>query len=680
MKKPRMATLILVLASCLLVILITCALAATISSVTIQTSGSVTSATSTNITFVQGNAKGYTASYGTSISVAMGSAPTRGDVLIAVIGTDSAYMGEFCPVSSIVQTGVTWTKELNSTYVSSGTYYLDVEIWAGIVSSGASTNLTVNLSVGPSFGAVADVCEFSGLSGVVDKTAVNGGSGTTTNTGTTATTSQSKELWIGGISAYYTSQASPTNGFTLFDGATQPNLSVSYLEKNVSSTGAANSGTTISSSGTWAGCIATFLAGTPVLGVGSSANILCGQLSSGTYFMDSGTYVYGTSASSVIDSAISQVSALGNGHVILINGTWVLTTPIVAQSNVNLTCYSGVTICQNTPSSLSNSISLLLGTNGGISNFVVDGGTWNGNKGSLTDHRGSSTWSGNFFSYMGIGFDSSTQSVNITIENLTLENVIGQGIDLAECYNALVYNCTVINAGDNPITLDTSSSNSVVEYCTVVGGQDVGINTWEASNCTLQYNTVSNVTQYSGASHWGIAAEQSQYVNILNNTVSGCEYNIESTSNNTLVYGNIVNGQGYSNFGIQIATACNNIVSFNTVSGCTNAFGTYTAITQTLNLTLQGNIGFSGYYTLNLTLAGSGSGTVSESNAWCNQGLASISGNNWQFPTGTTIVLTATSASGSTFEYFMLTNSTTTTSNPLGIVINGNMTITAYFQ
>ena len=85
------------------------------------------------------------------------------------------------------------------------------------------------------------------------------GSSTHTVTGTTATTTQAKELWIGGITVEASaSQTTPTNGFTLLDGATTGvSTSVAYLENIVSTTGTASSGTTISSN-SYVGCIATF--------------------------------------------------------------------------------------------------------------------------------------------------------------------------------------------------------------------------------------------------------------------------------------------------------------------------------------------------------------------------------------------------------------------------------------
>ncbi len=135
----------------------------------------------------------------------------------------------------------------------------------GAVGSGASTSVSIALAQSV-YAAVADICEWSGLgSNPVDQTATNNGTGSTqTDTGTTATTTQANELFIGTVGVYGQAQSNPTNSFTMLDGAylnVTGGISVSYLYKIVSSTGTANSGTTIAtSSNAWQGCIATFKA------------------------------------------------------------------------------------------------------------------------------------------------------------------------------------------------------------------------------------------------------------------------------------------------------------------------------------------------------------------------------------------------------------------------------------
>ena len=225
---------------------------------------------------VQGNARGVTPT--ATLVVTMDSTPTSGNLLIACIGTDEG-LTPYVTVSSITQTGVNWAtggagKQVQSQNINS---YLNSEIWVGIVGAGASTTITIALSDPPNNGAVADVCEYSGLvtSAFLDKTATATGTSTATSTGTTATTTQNDELWIGSIAVYFWAQSTPTNGFTLFDGAkySQGNgMSEAYLEKIVSATGTANSGTTCSNA-YYAGCIATFfatIAGGPTVKKGSN--------------------------------------------------------------------------------------------------------------------------------------------------------------------------------------------------------------------------------------------------------------------------------------------------------------------------------------------------------------------------------------------------------------------------
>lgn len=202
-------------------------------------------------------------STGSSISLTLTSTPTYHNLLVAVIGTYNGYT--YADVNSISQGGVTWTKQVEQTWA----YYpacVNGEIWVGVVTSlSASKNITVNLSAGGgTVGKVADICEYSGLaiSGYLDKTASNFGSGGT-DTGTTATTTQNNELWVGGVcwAGANGTQSTPQNGFTLIDGALYNYNSTAFLEKIVSSIGAATSGTTRSSStGGWVGVIATLKA------------------------------------------------------------------------------------------------------------------------------------------------------------------------------------------------------------------------------------------------------------------------------------------------------------------------------------------------------------------------------------------------------------------------------------
>ena len=244
------------------------------------------------IALVSGSYTRYTISSGSNMSFNLAQTPTQGNVLIAVIGTNQTSGSE--TVSSITQTGVTWSPVIqNDTVVAD-------EIWMGTVGSGASTSVSIALAQ-TVFAAVADICEWSGISSnPVDKTQPNNGSNSTqTDTGTTATTTQANELFIGTVGVYGQAQSSPTNSFTMLDGAylnVTGGISVSYLYKIVSSTGTANSGTTIaSSSNAWQGCIATFKAASTTthnltISAPSPSNGGTTSPSTGTYSITAGTY------------------------------------------------------------------------------------------------------------------------------------------------------------------------------------------------------------------------------------------------------------------------------------------------------------------------------------------------------------------------------------------------------
>lgn len=210
------------------------------------------------ITRVQGTARGQNQS--TTVTATLTSTPTADNFLVAVISADNTGGEVNRIVSSITQTNVSWSMQVQKTVG-----YFTLEIWLGVVSASAGKSVQANFSGNVATLAVINVCEYSGLasSGTLDKTASSSGSGTTTDTGTTATTTHANELWIGGThsQSWGIVQSSPTNGFTLLDGDYESYWSGSqaYLEKIVSSTGTANTGTTTGSY-PWVGAIATFKA------------------------------------------------------------------------------------------------------------------------------------------------------------------------------------------------------------------------------------------------------------------------------------------------------------------------------------------------------------------------------------------------------------------------------------
>jgi len=184
--------------------------------------------------------------------------PTAGNDLVLTFATFAT--GLVPTVSGITEGGVVWT--LQKSYLPSSANTNDDEIWLGVVSSGASSTITISLTGTPSFGAVSNVCEYSGLAGSpLDKAASNTGVSSVGDTGTTPLTSQAVELWVGSIAAVNTISG-PTNGFTLIDGVgnNPSNVANGYFQKIVSSTGQADTGTSSSIGNTWTGVIATFKA------------------------------------------------------------------------------------------------------------------------------------------------------------------------------------------------------------------------------------------------------------------------------------------------------------------------------------------------------------------------------------------------------------------------------------
>jgi hypothetical protein len=337
---------------------------------------------------------------------------------------------------------------------------------------------------------------------------------------------------------------------------------------------------------------------TPKAMVLTSFNTFIGRYANGTYYASdlmNGT-IYAVdrdSASTLINSGIYWANAHeGGGRVQIGNGSFLLSETIVPKSNVYLQASPSAIIFENRPAFLASSISLVACSS--VQNFTLDGGVWDANKGRLSDHRDTGTWHENFDKYLGIAFYGGSNN-RITVKNVILRNVIGHGIDFMSVANGTIYNCTVINSGDNPITVESTDpsfqSNTTVRNCYVVGGQDVGINTWVVSNVTIQGCTVTSVTQHKDGSHWGIAAEYSTNIAIINNHVSSCDYNIVSTSDNVLIANNTVDGiySTGANFGIMIATAHDNIVRDNTIKNVIQTLGTYRS-TETFNTQFINNI------------------------------------------------------------------------------------------
>lgn len=220
----------------------------------VSISASIPSAHAVAISLIQ--SKNGTIEENHTIVIVLNAAPTSGNLLIATVGT---YYYTDSPVYSFSQGGVTWSLQKSNSYTDEYANPIYNEIWIGVVGSGASDTLSIALTYDV-FEGIANVFEFTGLStsSFLDRTAEFDNNGVTSLvTGTTTTTSQASELWIGSIfGRTYEDQSTPTNSFTLYD-TFLTECSLATLYKIVSATGAANSGTSIPYGHNGAGAIIT---------------------------------------------------------------------------------------------------------------------------------------------------------------------------------------------------------------------------------------------------------------------------------------------------------------------------------------------------------------------------------------------------------------------------------------
>jgi hypothetical protein len=198
----------------------------------------------------------------TSLQVSLPSTPASGDVLVAVIGWK--YTSTLSSITGISQGDIQWSE-----IYTQPTTKAKISVYMAIVPDSGSKPSTMTVSfTGAGINAVADVCEYSGLNlDFISTNLIDGlgfastSSGTSLSTGTAIPdpTSFPYELWVGGvILAANGAQSDPLNDFIMSDGNVFNNaLSVAYLEKIVSTTDTAISGTTGATSGAWAGVIIT---------------------------------------------------------------------------------------------------------------------------------------------------------------------------------------------------------------------------------------------------------------------------------------------------------------------------------------------------------------------------------------------------------------------------------------
>ncbi len=193
------------------------------------------------------------------LSITLNLTPGVNHTLIACIGTKDSVVDR--TVNSIIQNGVTWTKQVQQKSPN----HITSEIWLGAVYSSAGTSLTINFNGNASVGAcnIADVCEYIPPLTLDAKTpilAANYGVSSVLNTGSTLTTSEDNELWVATGCTNATTHFSPNpSTFSQLDGQPNPNGgTISYLENTSNSIGTAQCSVTLGSSTAWVGCIAAF--------------------------------------------------------------------------------------------------------------------------------------------------------------------------------------------------------------------------------------------------------------------------------------------------------------------------------------------------------------------------------------------------------------------------------------
>ena len=199
-----------------------------------------------------------TASLGSgSFTVTLSSKPTSGNTLfLTYAGTGQTANPT---ISNVNQNGVTWAKAVSKNGL------VDVEIWYGTVGANAGNTATITVTGGSTtqVGNIADICEWANIvtTNPLDKTAFNTGLSVEGDTGTTAVTSQSNELFIGVIGTTgVTDQLSRNDGYVLSNGQAKnlgTYLSIAEVVKISTTKEEANSGTNFMKT-SWAGCIATF--------------------------------------------------------------------------------------------------------------------------------------------------------------------------------------------------------------------------------------------------------------------------------------------------------------------------------------------------------------------------------------------------------------------------------------
>ena len=309
-----------------------------------------------------------------SLLVNMGVAPANGNTLVAVIATRGTSTGR---VTGISQTGATWTRVSQGSNAGGST----TEIWITSNVSGAAATLTISQAA---LRSAAVVIEYSGIlsTSPLDKVANTSGNSVNPSTGTTVSTVQANELWIGGtglVNSGYSLSAS-TNSFASIASAqsisttASNNAKVYALERVTTAIGAAGTvGTTTSSQ--WSGAIATLKA------AASTSTLTLTGSAAGNYTLRgaSGSVAVNARALSVTAPAVASKSynALPSVGAITV-GTL---SGFVGSETVTATATASPYPSANVGTYLANVISYTLanGTNGGLAeNYSLANGSASG--------------------------------------------------------------------------------------------------------------------------------------------------------------------------------------------------------------------------------------------------------------------------------------------------------------
>jgi hypothetical protein len=195
------------------------------------------------------------AASGATAFATFGSMPTAGNTII--LGESHETPGT---ITSIVQANVTWTKDREFAPGNG----LSASIWRAFpIAASAGTLVTITYSgvVGhPNFTAF----EYSGLTGLLDKTASNSGSSATIDNGTTAVTSQAEELWFSkDIKTPDSATLTYPSGWAVQEENSDLTHAVHIFTQLTSNTGVAEVNYTVGSVSTWSGVTATYPAFIP---------------------------------------------------------------------------------------------------------------------------------------------------------------------------------------------------------------------------------------------------------------------------------------------------------------------------------------------------------------------------------------------------------------------------------